>query len=54
MEFQQKTQMSYQEKIKWVFQGSWFKALKFPSGVRQSWEVSKGKALFCLQFPGVK
>ena len=46
--------MSDEEKIKWVFQGSWFKALKFPSGVRQSWGVSKDKALFYLEFPGVK
>ena len=43
-----------QEKIMCNFQGSWFQALKFSSGVTQFCGVSRGEALFCLEFPWVK
>ena len=47
--------MGDQEKIMWNFQGGpWFKTLKFPRGVTQFCGVSRGEALFCLEFPGVK
>ena len=38
-----------QEQIVWNFQGSWFQALTQFGGV-----TSRGEALFCLKFPGVK
>ena len=38
------------EKTMWNFQESWFQALKFPRGVKQFCGVSRGKALFCLEF----
>ena len=40
-----------QKKIMWNFQGSWFEDLKFLKGVTQLCGVSRGEALFCLEFP---
>ena len=43
-----------QEKIMWNFQGSWFLALQFLRDVTQFCRISRGGALFCLAFPGLK
>ena len=43
-----------QEKMTQNFQGSQFQALKFMRGVTEFCGDSKGKALFCLEFPGIK
>ena len=40
-----------QEKIVWNFQGSWFLALEFPRDLTQFCGISRGGALFCLEFP---
>ena len=42
------------EKIIWNFQGSWFLVLEFPRDVTQFFTISRGGALICLEFPGVK
>ena len=41
-----------QEKIIWNFQGCWFLALEFPRDVAKICGISRGGALFCLEFPG--
>ena len=43
-----------QEKIMWNFQGSWFQVLKRLRGVTQFCGISRGEALFCLEFPWIK
>ena len=43
-----------QWRIMWNFQESWFWVLTFLKGVTQLCGVSRGEALFCLQFPVVK
>ena len=40
-----------QEKIVWNFQGSWLLALEFPGDLTQFCGISRGGALFCIQFP---
>ena len=44
--------MGDQEKILWNFQGSWFLALEFPRDVTEIFRISRGGALFCLEFQG--
>ena len=34
------------------FQGSWFLALEFPKDLTKTFGISRGGALFCLEFPG--
>ena len=36
-----------------IFRESWFLALKILRGITQFCGVSRGEALFCLQFPGL-
>ena len=43
-----------QEKLMWNFQGSCFQGFKFMRSETQFCGVSRGEALFCLQFPVVK
>ena len=43
-----------QEEIMWNFQGSLFVVLEFPRDRTQFFGISRGLALFCLEFLGVK
>ena len=43
-----------QEKITWSFPGSWFLVLEFPRDVTQFCGISRGEALFSLEFRRVK
>ena len=43
-----------QEKIVWNFQGTWFLALEFSRDLTRFCRISRGGALFYLDFPGVK
>ena len=43
-----------QEKIMWNFLWSLFLALEFPRDLTQLFGISRGLALFCLEFPGLK
>ena len=44
----------YQGSNLWNFQGSFFLALEFPRDLTQFFGISRGLALFCLEFAGVK
>ena len=42
------------KKIVWNFQGTWFLALIFSRDLTQFCRISRGEALFYLEFPGVE